>query len=97
MGGASARSGMRPKDSTPVGQLWTHALQRTHSGSAIGRPLFAKLMTSMPWWQTEVQTFHEMHFFLSAKMRKRPTRATTCIQAASGQKKRHQTRPLNQK
>ena len=57
--------------STPVGQLCTHAEQRTHWGSSIGSPLLAKLMMSMPWWQTDVQTLHEMHFFLSAKMRKR--------------------------
>src|SRR3546814_10658393 len=31
-----------PNLSTPVGQDWTHALHRTHSGSLIGRPLFAK-------------------------------------------------------
>ena len=61
--------------STPVGQEWTHAEQRTHSGSCIGSPLFAKLMTSIPWWQTDVQTLHEMHFFLSGTIAKRLNRA----------------------
>src|SRR5712691_6664340 len=64
-----------PKESTPVGQDCTHALHRTHSGSAIGMPLLAKFITSIPWWQTDVQTLQEMHFFLSARMRKREKRA----------------------
>src|SRR5436305_9261053 len=37
-----------PKLSTPVGHDCTHALHRTHSGSCIGIPLFAKFITSMP-------------------------------------------------
>ena len=44
-------------------------------GSCIGRPLFAKFMMSMPWWQTEVQTLQEMHFDFSGKIRKREKRA----------------------
>ena len=64
-----------PNCNTPVGHDCTQALQRTHSGSAIGKPLLAKFMTSMPWWHTEVQTLQEMHFFLSARMRKRLKRA----------------------
>ena len=32
-------------------------------------------MTSMPWWQTEVHTLHEMHFFFSATIAKRLNRA----------------------
>lgn len=60
-----------PNWSTLVGQLWTQAEQRTHCGSCIGRPRLAKLMTSVPWWQTDVQTLHEMHFFLSATIAKR--------------------------
>ena len=32
-------------------------------------------MTSMPWWQTDVQTLHEMHFYFSAKMRNLEKRA----------------------
>jgi len=31
-------------------------------------------MTSIPWWQTVVQTLQEMHFDLSGKMRKREKR-----------------------
>src|SRR5213080_2267888 len=58
-----------PKLRVPVGQLCTHAEQRTHSGSRMGSPLLAKLMMSMPWWQTDVHTLQEMHFFLSAKIR----------------------------
>ena len=65
----------RPNDRTPVGHSWTHAEQRTHCGSAIGSPLLAKLMMSMPGWQTLVQTLHEMHFDFSAKMRNRENRA----------------------
>lgn len=38
----------RPKERTSVGQLWTHAEQRTHWGSSMGVPLLAKAMTSMP-------------------------------------------------
>ena len=64
-----------PKVRTPVGQDWTQALHLTHWGSCIARPLLAKFMTSMPWWQTLVQTLQEMHFFLSARMRKRLKRA----------------------
>jgi TolB-like protein len=64
-----------PNVSTPVGQAWTHAEQRTHSGSCIGLPRLAKLMTSMPWWQIEVQALHEMHFFLSDTIAKRLKRA----------------------
>ena len=30
-------------------------------------PLLAKFITSMPWWQTEVQTLQEMHFFFSGE------------------------------
>jgi len=65
----------RPNVSTPVGQLCTQAEQRTHSGSSIGIPLFAKFITSMPWWQTEVQTLHEMHLDFSAKIRNFENRA----------------------
>jgi len=35
----------------------------------------AKLMMSIPWWQTDVQTLHEMHFFLSARIRNDEKRA----------------------
>ena len=38
----------RPNASTPVGHCCTQAEQRTHSGSSIGIPLFAKFITSMP-------------------------------------------------
>ena len=58
-----------------MGQLWTQAEQRTHSGSFMGSPLLAKFMMSIPWWQTDVQTLQEMHFFFSARMRKRLNRA----------------------
>ena len=44
----SSREPNRPKLSTPVGHWLTQAEQRTHSGSSIGKPLFAKLITSMP-------------------------------------------------
>ncbi len=57
----------RPKVSTPVGHICTQAEQRTHSGSCIGRPLLAKLMMSIPWWQTDVQTLHEMHLDFSGE------------------------------
>lgn len=40
----------------------------------MGSPLFAKPMTSIPWWQTDVQTLHEMHFFFSERIRKREKR-----------------------
>src|SRR5438552_18649464 len=48
-----------PKLSTPVGHICTHAEQRTHSGAAIGTPLLAKFITSMPWRQTEGHTLPE--------------------------------------
>ena len=38
-------------------------------------PAVGKAITSMPWWQTEVHTLHEMHFFFSARIRKREKRA----------------------
>ena len=57
-----------------MGQDWTQAEQRTHSGSSIGRPLLAKFMMSIPWWQTDVQTLQEMHLDFSAKIRKRENR-----------------------
>ena len=38
-----------PKVSTPVGHDCTQAEHRTHSGSAIGNPLLAKFMMSIPW------------------------------------------------
>src|SRR5215471_10991287 len=87
----------RPKDRTPVGHICTQAEQRTHSGSCIGSPLLAKLMMSMPWWQTEVQTLQEMHLDFSAKMRNFEKRVYTCMRAARGHANRHQTRPENQK
>src|SRR5262249_61649393 len=59
----------RPNASVPVGHICTQAEQRTHSGSCIGRPLLAKLMMSMPWWHTGVQTLQEMHLDFSGKMR----------------------------
>ena len=58
-----------------MGQAWTHAEQRTHSGSRIGMPRLAKLITSIPWWQIDVQAPHEMHFFLSGTIAKRLKRA----------------------
>jgi hypothetical protein len=41
----------------------------------MGSPLSAKFMMSMLWWQTLEQTLHEMHFFLSARMRRQLKRA----------------------
>src|SRR3990167_10818491 len=86
-----------PNVSTPVGHDWTHALHLTHSGSFIGRPLLAKFIMSIPWWQTEVHTLQEMHFFLSAKILKRLNLEYMCISAASGHMNLHQTLPLYQK
>jgi len=86
-----------PKLNTPVGQVETHAEQRTHSGSCMAWPLLAKLITSMPWWHTLVQLLQLMHLSLSAKILKRLKRAYICIKADSGQANRHQTRPENLK
>jgi hypothetical protein len=60
-----------PKLKVPVGHICTQAEQRTHCGSSIGKPLFAKFMMSIPWWQTDVHTLQDMHFGLSAKIRNR--------------------------
>jgi len=49
-----------PNVNTPAGQLWTQAEQRTHSGSAIGKPVFAKFMITIRRRQTEAQTLQEM-------------------------------------
>ena len=35
----------------------------------MGIPLLAKFMTSMPWWQTLVQTLQLMHLDFSEMMR----------------------------
>ena len=64
-----------PNWSVPVGQTSTQAEQRTHSGSTIGRPRLAKLITSMPWWHEAVQALHEMHRAFSGTMAKRLNRA----------------------
>ena len=40
---------LRPKVRVPVGHICTHAEQRTHCGSSIRIPLFAKFMISIPW------------------------------------------------
>ena len=55
------RTPARPSGTTAPHALHRDALRVSPSGS----PLFAKFITSMPWWQTDVNTLHEMHFLVA--------------------------------